>query len=133
MSAARIPLRAQPAPTLRIGELMVDDHSIYCRGASRAVDLLRGKWRIQILCTIRVGPVRLGLLARQIPSASKKVLTANLRVLELSGIIVRRDLSDKVRHVEYNFAEALRPAITSILDHLGKFGEDHLAQGDVQL
>ena len=61
------------------------------------------------------------------------MLTDNLRVLELSGIIVRRDLSAKVRHVEYNFAEPLRPAITSILDHLGKFGEEHLAQGDVQL
>jgi hypothetical protein len=43
--------------------------------------------------------------------------------IELSGIIVRRDLSDKIRHAEYNFAEPVRPAITSILDHLGKFGE----------
>jgi DNA-binding HxlR family transcriptional regulator len=69
----------------------------YSQFASHAVELLQGKWKIQILCSIRSGPVRLGQLARQIPSAE------NLRDLEFSGIVIRRDLSGTVRHVEYDF------------------------------
>lgn len=64
--------------------------------ASHAVELLQGKWRMRILCVMRSSPVRLGQLARFIPSASKKVLTENLRELERAGIVERRDLSGTV-------------------------------------
>ena len=82
---------------------------------------------MQILCVIRSRPDRLGGLTRLIPSASKEVLTENLRELEASGIVVRRDLSGTVRHVEYDFSEAMRPAMISMLDHLAELGEFHLA------
>lgn len=81
-----------------------------------------------ILCMMRNGPVRLGRLSREIPSASKKVLTENLRELEANGVVVRRDLSGTVRHVEYDIAEGLRPGIASILDHLASLGDTFLAQ-----
>jgi DNA-binding HxlR family transcriptional regulator len=68
------------------------------------------------------GPVRLGQLGRLIPSASKKVLIENLRELESHGLIVRKDLSGTIRHVEYDFTEVMRPAMTQILDHLAEFG-----------
>lgn len=55
---------------------MMDENSAkYSDFASHAVELLQGKWKMQIFCVIRSGPVRLGQLARLIPSASKKVLT----------------------------------------------------------
>lgn len=108
---------------------MTDEHSAkYCRLASHAVELLRGKWRMHILCVIRSGPVRLGQLARLIPSASKKVLTENLRELKLRGLVIRRDLSGTVRHIEYDFSEAMRPAVTLILDRLADLGAFHLAE-----
>lgn len=101
----------------------------YFQSATHAIELLQGKWRMQIiLCMMRSGPVRLGQLSRAIPSASKKVLTENLRELETSGMVVRRDLSGTVRHVEYDIAEGLRPGIASILDHLASLGGTFLAQ-----
>jgi DNA-binding HxlR family transcriptional regulator len=85
---------------------MRDEHTEYSCAAALAIEVLQGKWRIQILCVMREGPVRLGQLGRRIPSASKKVLTENLRNLESAGLIVRTDMSRQVRHLEYDLAEA---------------------------
>jgi DNA-binding HxlR family transcriptional regulator len=99
-----------------------DESEKYCLLASHAVDILQGKWKIQILCFMRWGPVRLGQLGRIMPSASKKVLTENLRELESHGLIVRREFSGAIRHVEYDFPETMRPSLILILDHLAEFG-----------
>lgn len=96
----------------------------YCRSCTETVHLFQGKWKMHILCAIRTGPVRLGRLTRELPSASKKVLTENLRELEHAGLIVRRDFGEAVRHVEYDFAEGLRSEMQAMLDHLASF---HLA------
>ena len=77
---------------------------------------------MHILCAIRAKPVRLGQLARDLPAASKKVLTENLRELEDAGLVIRRDLGGLVRHVEYDFRQEIRPAIERILDRLAEFG-----------
>jgi DNA-binding HxlR family transcriptional regulator len=94
----------------------------YCRSCTDTVHLLHGKWKIHILCEIRKAPVRLGRLTRELPNASKKVLTENLRELEHAGLIVRRDLGGSVPRVEYDFVESLRPELESMLDHLASFG-----------
>ena len=87
---------------LLLGLPMRDEHTEYSCAAALAIEVLQGKWRIQILCVMRDGPVRLGQLGRRIPTASKKVLTENLRNLESAGLIVRTDMSRQVRHVEYD-------------------------------
>lgn len=99
----------------------------YCRSCTDTVHLVQGKWNMQILCSIRSGPVRLGQLRRELRTASKKVLTENLRELEESGLVVRRDLGGSVRHVEYDFREERRPQIQAMLDHLADFGETFCA------
>ncbi|WP_406707430.1 winged helix-turn-helix transcriptional regulator [Tunturiibacter gelidoferens] len=81
------------------------------------------KWRIQILCVMREGPVRLGQLGWLIPSASKEVLTESLRNLESAGLVVRTDMSRQVRHVGYDLAESSKLATYELLDSLAKWGE----------
>jgi HxlR-like helix-turn-helix len=69
------------------------------RRAGLTIEILfQGKWKAQILCAMRSGPIRLGQLARIVPGASKKMLTQNLRKLEADGIVVRKDLTDLVLH-----------------------------------
>ena len=77
---------------------------------------------------MRSGAVRLGQLGRLIPEASKKVLTENLRKLEMSGLVVRRDLSGQVRHVEYGLAEPMRMVTNDIFDQLAQWGELYRAR-----
>lgn len=91
--------------------------------ALTADTLFHSKWRIHILCAMRSSPVRLGQLARMIPKASKKVLTQNLRELEASGIVVRRDLSDVVLHIEYELRDDIKDKLCALLDHLDEWGK----------
>ena len=81
----------------------------YTGRVSRVVELLQGKWTVQILCAMRTRPVRLSELKRAIPPASKKALTASLRSLEAARVVLRRDLSSSVLHVEYELADARTP------------------------
>lgn len=113
---------------------MIEESRVYCQNAALAVNLLQGKWRLQILCIMRSGPVRLGQLRRVIPGASKKVLTENLRNMEAAGLVVRRDLSGQVRHVEYELAEPMKMVTIGILDHLASWAGHYslfvLARGE---
>jgi DNA-binding HxlR family transcriptional regulator len=99
----------------------------YARGATVAIEVLfQGKWKVQILCAMRTGPIRLGQLARIIPGASKKMLTQNLRKLEADGVVVRKDLTDLVLHIEYGLADSAREAICDLLDHMVRWSDLYL-------
>lgn len=88
---------------------------------TQLADVLRGKWAIQILRALLDGPVRLSQLRRTIPGASKKALTASLGSLERTRIIVRKDLSDSVLHVEYELHDQAREPVLSLLKALAEF------------
>jgi DNA-binding HxlR family transcriptional regulator len=94
----------------------------YIHKVSRVTEMLQGKWTLQILCAMRTEPVRLSQLMRFIPSASKKALRASLRALEAAEIVVRHYMSGIVLHVEYDFADNMRPTMCSLLDHLAEWG-----------
>ena len=91
--------------------------------AARTMQVLKGKWAIQILYALLAGPVRLSQLRRLIPQASKKALTANLRYLEELRLISRRDLSRSTLHVEYEIAETARAPLAILVDQLAGFPE----------
>jgi DNA-binding HxlR family transcriptional regulator len=103
----------------------------YVRQVALASELLfQSKWRVQILCALRNGPVRLGLLVRLIPGASKKMLTENLRKLEAGGIVVRKDLSDVVLHIEYHLESEIRQDVCDLLDHMARWGSSYLGSNE---
>ena len=102
------------------------DHS-YGRRVSLVMELMQGRWTVQILCAMRSRSVRLSELRRVLPSASKKGLTASLRSLEAAKIIVRRDLSASVLHVEYELCELIRASLVELLDHIADWGDFYKA------
>lgn len=71
------------------------------------------------------GPIRLGQLRRQLPRASKKVLVQQLHELENDGIIVRTDLSAKIKHVEYTISMPFGEAVINLLKLLSEWGIRH--------
>jgi DNA-binding HxlR family transcriptional regulator len=93
----------------------------YTGRATSVIELLQGKWTVQVLCAMRDHPVRLSELTRMIPSASKKALTARLRSLENARVILRRDLSNSVLHVEYELAATMRAPLIELLDDLAEW------------
>lgn len=94
---------------------------------------LQGKWRLHILWVLRHGPVRIGQLGRLIPGASKKVLTQHLRHLEVDGIVVRKDMSDLVLHIEYELSVAFRGLVCDLLDRLSESGTLYLSETGKQV
>ena len=97
---------------------MREEQFINLRHATRVLRLLQGKWTLQILYAMRDRPVRLSELKRAMPSASKKALTSSLRSLEAGDIIVRRDLSDTLLHVEYSLSKDRGTSIIALLNHI---------------
>ena len=111
----------------RLGIQRIDVDS--ARRADLTIEILfQGKWKAQILCAMRSGPIRLGQLARIVPGASKKMLTQNLRKLEADGIVVRKDLTDLVLHIEYALDERTREGVCALLDQLAKWSGLHLGK-----
>lgn len=103
----------------------------YVRNASYAADVLfQSKWSVHILCAMRSGPVRLGQLGRLIPGASKKMLAQSLRKLEGSGIVVRKDMSEFVLHVEYELVSDVQVSIGKLMDNLSAWGAAFLERED---
>ncbi len=84
--------------------------------------ILSGKWKTRILWTLRASVKRFGQLRRELPDASAKVLTAQLRELEAAGII-HRTISKEgaVTVVSYAYTPLGRTLIPA-LDALGEWG-----------
>lgn len=98
---------------------------MYVEQVSRVIELLQGKWTVQILCAMRERPKRLSELQRAIPLASKKALTASLRSLEAARIVLRRDLSSSVLRGEYEIADTFREPLAALLDQLAEWGRSN--------
>lgn len=113
-----------PQPfTFRLKGTMDEDCVAYIRKQQRIKRLFQGKWTLQILCALRLHPVRLSQLKRLLKPASKKAILSALRSLEKEEVIVRRDLSKSVLHVEYEFTEIAKRIIPDVLDKMEECGE----------
>jgi DNA-binding HxlR family transcriptional regulator len=90
-----------------------------------AITLMRGKWKIGILCRLQDGPVRLSQLRRMFPRASKKMLTQHLREMEEDGLITRADLSARLRHVEYSLSDPHGLDVSRLLQMLAAWSTEY--------
>ncbi len=77
----------------------------------RLLAIIAGKWKVLILRELFAGARRHAQLCKALPGISQKVLTAQLRELELDSVVVRKDFGTRRPHVEYSltpFGEQLR-------------------------
>jgi DNA-binding HxlR family transcriptional regulator len=80
---------------------------------------------MRILSQLQQGPVRLSQLRKMFPGASKKMLTQHLREMEEDGLIIRTDLSTRMRHVEYSLEASLGVAVLHLVNTLTEWGSRH--------
>jgi DNA-binding HxlR family transcriptional regulator len=97
----------------------------------RRPEPLIGRWRLEVLRVLSErSPQRLAELRRSVKGISKKVLLDNLRVLLDSGLVVRQDLSTKVKRVEYSIAESSRLAIAQMISATDDLRKVNVANRD---
>lgn len=88
--------------------------------------LIGDKWKVLILRDLLPGTKRFGELKRSIGNVSQKVLTAQLRAMEASGLITRTVYAEVPPRVEYSLTE-LGQSLKPILDAMWSWGEEYKA------
>ncbi len=89
--------------------------------------LIGDKWKVLILRDLLLGTKRFGELKKSIGSVSQKVLTAQLRDMEKSGLLIRTVYAEVPPRVEYSLTE-LGESLKPILDAMRNWGENYKAQ-----
>lgn len=89
--------------------------------------LIGDKWKVLIIRDLLPGTKRFGELKRSIGTVSQKVLTAQLRQMEDSGLLIRTVYPEVPPRVEYTLTE-LGYSLQPILDAMGKWGEAYQAK-----
>ena len=86
--------------------------------------LISDKWKVLILRDLLPGTKRFGEFKKSIGHVSQKVLTAQLRQMEQSGLVNRKVYAEVPPKVEYSLTDvgySLKP----ILDAMWTWGEEY--------
>lgn len=89
------------------------------QGIEQVLKLIEGRWKLRILFQLFGGRVlRFSGLERAMPPISQKVLTQQLRRLEVDGVVERIAYNQMPPRVEYRltpWAQSLCPALDALL------------------
>lgn len=86
--------------------------------------LISDQWKVLILWDLIPGTKRFGELKKSIGNVSQKVLTAQLRQMEDSGLLTRMVYPEVPPRVEYTLTDLGR-SLKPILDAMWTWGENY--------
>ncbi len=89
--------------------------------------LISDKWKVLILRDLMSGTKRFGELRKSIGHVTQKVLTAQLRQMEESGLLTRKVYAEVPPRVEYSLTE-LGYSLKPILDAMWDWGTEYKKQ-----
>lgn len=88
------------------------------------MEVINGKWKINLIWCIYMGVKRPGELHRRVPKASRRLLDTQLRQLVDQGIITKTIFHQKPQKVEYGLTE-LGETLIPVIEATAKWGETH--------
>lgn len=92
--------------------------------AGDALYVIGGKWRLRIIIALSEGHKRFNDIQRAISGISARVLSNELKELEINGFVTRKVYSDFPVSIEYEltpYSDTLSPVIESLIN----WGEMH--------
>ncbi|MBO0357880.1 helix-turn-helix transcriptional regulator [Hymenobacter sp. BT186] len=100
-----------------------------CTGAMRSVrdalDLLGGKWKLPIIVGLSNGPQRFKQLQREVVGITAKMLSKELKELEINGLLTRHVQADTVPvAVTYTLA-SYGKTLFPVIEALHQWGQQH--------
>lgn len=100
---------------------MIDRENLPACPVETTLMLIGDKWKVLIIRDLRGGTKRFGELKKSLCGISQKVLTANLRDMEESGLLTRKVFAEVPPRVEYTLTE-LGESMGPILDSMALWG-----------
>lgn len=89
-----------------------------------ALQVLSGKWKLPILISLGFGNKRFGEIAKDIPKITDRMLSKELRELEMNFLIERRVYDTVPVTVEYSKTE-YGTSLDPVINELHKWGSKH--------
>lgn len=111
-------------------ELEPEDHDLCKRSFVMAIrdalNVVSGKWKLAIVCTLLSGPKGFADIERLLVTISPRMLSRELRELEVNGAITRTDFEDDGKSRKY----VLTPSgkmLEPVIFMLARWGQEHRA------
>ena len=96
-------------------------------GVQDALYVLSGKWKLPIIVALREGPKRFTELQRTVGGITPKLLSKELKELEVNEFVVRQIYPTSPVRVEYELTE-YSTSLDQIIDALREWGWQHRAR-----
>jgi DNA-binding HxlR family transcriptional regulator len=103
-------------PEMCTGEFVLAIHD--------TLNVISGKWKLPIMAVLLEGKKRFTEMARTIPNITPRMLSKELKELEMNGIVKRTVLSTIPVSVEYELTPSGR-SIREVLDVMVVWGQKH--------
>ena len=89
--------------------------------------VLNGKWKLPLIVAMQNGPLRFNDIQRALGDITPKILSKELRDLELNEFVIRRVEATKPVTVTYELAEYSK-SLNSVINELRNWGIQHKAR-----
>lgn len=103
------------------------DHSA-CTGmilpVRDALDILSGKWKLPIIIALSFGTKRFGQIAKEIPNITDKMLSKELRDLEMNDLVKRTVHDSYPVVIEYSMTP-YGQSLEKVINELRQWGVQH--------
>lgn len=99
-----------------------------CKASIHAIEdaiyVIGGKWKLRIIVALRDGSMRFNEIQRMVTGISAKVLSNELKELELNGLVNRTVYDETPVKVVYSVTE-YSETLKSVLNALVEWGKSH--------
>lgn len=96
-------------------------------GIDATLELIGGKWKIQILWSLRNKAKRFSDIKEEVLGITQKMLTQQLKEFVRDGLATRKSYPEIPPRVEYKLTDYGKSVIP-VLEAMNKWGEIHLAK-----
>ena len=96
----------------------------YILAINDTLNVISGKWKLPIIATMLTEKQRYSDIQRQIPKISPRMLSKELKELELNGVVIRTVHDTTPVLIEYALSDSGKEII-AVLDKMVEWGLNH--------
>lgn len=99
----------------------------YVLAVNDTLNVISGKWKLPIIASLLYGKNRFKDLQENIDRITPRMLSKELKELELNGVVERKVYQTRPIRIEYELTESGK-SILSVMDAMIEWGLDHRAK-----